>query len=158
MLTFLKKLQTVLNNCWETNYTSIISQSVTDISRRDLLELDIPNEGLPVTSKPYSVPFKHREFMDQVIKQLDKAGIISRSMSNWSSPILIVPKKDERPVPTKPNSSLSNPIKPKKEFNLRLRIDYRKLNSQIVTARQINHMVAYERSLQTIHHLPLKTY
>ena len=32
---------------------------------------------------------------------------------------------------------MSNPTKPKKEFNLRLCMDYRKLNSCIVTARQI---------------------
>ena len=58
-------------------------------------------------------------------------------MSGWASWILIVPKKDERPVPTKPNSSMSNPTKPKKEFKLRLCINYRKLNSHIVTARKI---------------------
>ena len=75
--------------------------------------------------------------MDQEIKQLEEAGIISRSISDWASPILVVPKKDERPVPTKPNSSSSNLAKPKKEFNLRLCINYRKLDSHIVTARQI---------------------
>ena len=75
--------------------------------------------------------------MDQEIKQLEEAGIISRSMSDWASLILIVPKKDKRPVPIKPNSSMSNPTKPKKEFNLRFCINYRKLNSHIVTARHI---------------------
>ena len=118
-------------------YTSIISQSTTDIGRTNLLELDIPTEGLPIASKLYLVLLKYREFTDQEIKQLEEAGIISRSMSDWASPILIVPKKDERPVPIKPNSSTSNPIKPKKEFNLRLCINLRKLNSCIVTARQI---------------------
>ena len=75
--------------------------------------------------------------MDEEIKQLEEAGIITKSMSDWASPILVVPKKDERPVPTKSNSSTSNPTKPKKEFNPRLCIDYRKLNNHTAAARQI---------------------
>ena len=51
-------------------------------------------------------------------------------MSDWASPILVVPKK---PVPQDSQSSS------KKQFNLRLCIDYRKLNSQIVMARQIKY-------------------
>ena len=75
-----------------------MSQSTTDISRTNLLELDIPTEGPPIASKPYSVLLKS---VDQEIKQLEKTGIISRSMSDWASLIHIVPKKDERLVPKK---------------------------------------------------------
>ena len=75
--------------------------------------------------------------MDREITQLEEVGIISRTMSDWASPILVVSKKDERPIPTKLNSSMGNSTKPKKEFNLRHCINYRKLNSHIVTARQI---------------------
>ena len=49
-------------------------------------------------------------------------------MSDWASPILVVPKK---PAPQDPKSSS------KKQFNLRLCIDYRRLNSQIITVRQV---------------------
>ena len=49
-------------------------------------------------------------------------------MSNWASPILIVPKK--------PDLYASN-TKDNKQFNLRLCIDYCKLNNRILTARQI---------------------
>ena len=66
--------------------------------------------------------------MDEEIQQLEDAGIISRSMSDWASPILVVHKK---PVPQDPKSSN------KKQFNLRLYIDYRKLNSQIITVRLV---------------------
>ena len=45
-----------LKELLEMKYTSIILQSATDITRTDLLELDIPTEGLPIASKPYSVP------------------------------------------------------------------------------------------------------
>ena len=57
-------------------------------------------------------------------------------MSNWASPILVVLKKDVRAATTVLKSSTNNHTKHKK-FNLRLCIDYRKLNSCIVTARQI---------------------
>ena len=66
--------------------------------------------------------------MDEEIQQLEDAGIISRSMSDWASPISVVPKKPTPQDPKSPN---------KKEFSLRLCINYRKLNSQIITARQV---------------------
>ena len=118
----------------ETKYVSIISQSATDIGRTNFLELDIPMEGPPITPKPYSVPLKYRKFVDQEIKQLEEAGIISRSMSNWASPILVVPKTDETGAPTVQKSSTNNHVKHKQEFHLRICIDHGKLNSCIVTA------------------------
>ena len=121
----------------ETKYVSIISKSATDIGRTNLLELDIPMKGPTITSKPYSVPHKYREFLHQEIKHLEEAGIISRNMSHWASPILVVPKKEKRAAPTVPKSSMNNHTKHKKKFSLRLCINYRKLNSHIVTARQI---------------------
>ena len=101
----------------------------------NLLELDILTEGPPIASKPYTVPLKYMELIDQEIKHLEEAGIISRIMSDWASSILVVPKKDECPVSTKPNSSMSNSTKQKKDFNLRFCVDNRKLNCHIVTAR-----------------------
>ena len=49
-------------------------------------------------------------------------------MSNWASPILVMPKK--------PDLNASS-TKDNKQFNLRLCIDYHKLNKRILTARQI---------------------
>ena len=66
-----------------------------DIGRTNLIKLDIPTEGPPIASKLYTVPLKYGEFVDHEIKQLEETGIISRSMSNWASPILVVPKKEE---------------------------------------------------------------
>ena len=85
------KLQELLDR----KYIHIMSQTTTDIGRTNLIELDIPTEGPPIASKPYTVPLKYHEFMDYKIKQLEEAGIISQSMSNWASPILVVPKKEE---------------------------------------------------------------
>ena len=117
-----------LNTLLEEKYWDIVSKSVTDISRTNLIELDIPTEGPCVSCRPYSILLKYRDFVDGEIKQLEDTGIISRSMSDWASPILVVTKK---PASQDPKSSS------KKQFNLRLCIDYRKLNSQISTASKV---------------------
>ena len=49
-------------------------------------------------------------------------------MSNWASPVLVVPKKPDL------NASKT---KDNKQFILRVCIDYHKLNNRILTARQI---------------------
>ena len=111
-----EKLCTLLKE----KYNSIVSKSATDIGRTNLIELDIPTDGPCMSSRPYSIPLKNRDFMDEEIQQLEDAGIISRSMSDSASPILVVPKK---PMPQDPSPSN------KKQFNLILCIDCRKLNS-----------------------------
>ena len=66
----------------------------------------------PITSKPYTLPLKHYEWVQREIETLEKAGIIERSISPWASPIVIVPKK-------------SAPGKPPRR---RMCIDYRRIN------------------------------
>ena len=51
----LSKLQHLL----EVKYNAIISKAATDIGRTNLIKLDIPTEGPPIASKPYSVPLKY---------------------------------------------------------------------------------------------------
>ena len=84
-----------LKEIFHIKYTSIMSQTAMDIGRTNLIELDILTEGKPIASKPYTVSLKYHEFVDHEIKQLEEAGIISRSMSNWANPILVVPKKED---------------------------------------------------------------
>ena len=47
----------------------------------------------PVSSRPYTLPLKHYEWVQREIESLEWAGVIKKSMSNWASPIVIVPKK-----------------------------------------------------------------
>ena len=63
-------------------------------------------------------------------------------MSNWATPILVVPKK--------PDLNASNT----KQFNLRLCINYWKLNNRILTARQIK---AYGKLGKVVANCPLPT-
>ena len=120
----LNKLQHLL----EAKYSTIVSKSTTHIGRTSLIKLDIPTESPPIACKPYSLPLKYQDFIDQEIKHLEDAGIISYLMSNWASPILVVPKK--------PVLNTSN-TKDNKQFNFRLCTNYCKLNIRILTARQI---------------------
>ena len=100
MLVFPEVAKRRLQQLLDIKHDNIVSKSATDISRTNLIELDIPTEGLPVASKPYTVPLKYREFVEHEIKQLKEAEIISRSLSDWASPILVVPRKrSEQRIP-----------------------------------------------------------
>ena len=109
------KLNTVLNN----EFTCIISKSPTNFGRTNLVEMDPPTTGPPVTTKPYTIPLKYKSFIDEEIKILEDAGYISKSLSDWASPICIVKKPD----PTQPH-----------KLQLWMCINYRKVNQSLVTA------------------------
>ena len=102
-----------------------------DIGRTNMIKLDIPTEGPLITSKLYTVPLKYCKFVNHEIKQLEEVGIISQSMSDWASPILVVPTKWDhmKTITSQGNNS--------GKFNVWLCINYRKLNSHIQTICQI---------------------
>ena len=75
----------------------------------------------PVSSRPYTLPLKHYEWVQREIESLEWAGVITKSMSKWASPIVVVPKK-------------SAPREPPKR---RLCVDFRKVNElqqEVITA------------------------
>ena len=76
-----------------TEFKCIISTSSADFGRTNLVEMDLPTMGLPVMSKPYTIPLKYKSFIDDEIKLLEDAGCISTSQSDWTSPICIVKKR-----------------------------------------------------------------
>ena len=47
----------------------------------------------PVSSRPYTLPLKHYEWVQREIESLECASVITKSMSKWASPIVLVPKK-----------------------------------------------------------------
>ena len=74
----------------------------------------------PVSSRPYTLPLKHYEWVQKETESLEQAGVITKSMSPWASPIAIVPK-------------MSSPREPLKR---RLCVDFRKVNElqqQVIT-------------------------
>ena len=103
-------------------YGEAFSKSNEDISRTKLVKMNIDTgDSPPVSSRPYTLPLKHYEWVQREIKPLEHAGVITKSMSKWASPIVIVPKK-------------SAPREPPKR---RLCVDFRKvyeLQQQVITA------------------------
>ena len=88
----------------------------------ELVKMDIDTGDSPlVSSRPYTLPLKHYEWVQREIESLECAGVITKSMSKWASPIVIIPKK-------------SAPGEPPKR---RLCVDFRKVNElqqEVITA------------------------
>ena len=94
-------------------YGEAFSKNNEDIGRIKLVEMDIDTgDSPPVSSRPYTLPLKHYEWVQREIESLEHASVITKSMSKWASPIVIVPKK-------------SAPREPPKR---RLCVDFRKVN------------------------------
>ena len=78
--------------CERYGYT--FSKNNEDIGRKKLVKMDIDTgDSPPVSSRPYKLPLKHYEWVQGEIESLERAGVITKSMSKWASPIVVVPKK-----------------------------------------------------------------
>ena len=103
-------------------YGDAFSKNNEDIGRTKLVKMDIETgDSLPVSSRPYTLPLKHYEWVQREIESLEHAVVITKSMSKWVSPVVVVPKK-------------SAPSKPPKRM---LCVDFRKVNElqqEVITA------------------------
>ena len=61
------KLNTMLTN----KFAEIISKSATDFGQTNLIEMDLPTTGPPVSTKLYTIPLKFKAFIDEEIKLLE---------------------------------------------------------------------------------------
>ena len=95
-------------------YNDIFSKDSSDIGKTPLITMEIETGDSPlVCQRPYNLPLKHVDWVQKELDTLEKAGVITRSVSPWASPIVIVPKRTNMGEP------------PKK----RLCVDYRVINS-----------------------------
>ena len=86
-------------------FDCIISKGSGDIGKTLLVEMDIDTgNSPPIASRPYTLPLKHYEWVRNEITTLERAGIITKSISPWASPVVIVLKKSSpQRTPTKKN-------------------------------------------------------
>ena len=115
-------------------YGQAFSKHNEDIGRTKLVKMDVDTgDSPPVSSRPYTLPLKHYEWVQKEIESLECAGVITKSMSPWASPIVIVPKM---PAPGQPQKR-------------RLCVDFRKVN-------KLQHVITEGKSKGqiSIHPLP----
>ena len=74
--------------------TEIFSKNSEDIGRTNLITMDIDTDDHPpICQKPYTLALKHYEWVQKEVEQLERAGDITRSVSPWAIPIVIILKK-----------------------------------------------------------------
>ena len=75
-------------------YNDIFSRDSSDIGKTPLITMEIETgDSPPVCQRPYNLPLKHIDWVQKELDTLEKAGVITRSVSPWASPIVIVPKR-----------------------------------------------------------------
>ena len=104
-------------------YEKVFSKYSADIGKTPIIQMEIDTgDNPPVSQRPYSLALRHVEWVRHELEALEKAGVITRSISPWASPIVIVPKK-------------SAPGEPPKR---RMCVDYRALNSLLPLVTKAN--------------------
>ena len=114
-----KKLDNIIDE-----YSDIFSKDQYDIGASTHPPVEIPTEGPPCISAPYTIPLEFKPWADNTINKLLEAGMIQQTMSTWASPVIIVPKKGLE-VSKDPGTPL--PVTAK----LRMVCGYRKLNKKL---------------------------
>ena len=83
-------------------YNDIFSKDSSDIGKTPLITMEIESgDSPPVCQRPYNLPLKHIDWVQKELDTVEKAGVITRSVSPWASPILIVPKRTAPGEPPK---------------------------------------------------------
>ena len=75
--------------------SDLFAKSDLDTGRTDLVKMEIDTQDHPaIKQNPYRLPYNQRQMVEDHINELLKAGIIQPSNGPWSSPLVIVDKKD----------------------------------------------------------------
>ena len=104
-------------------FDDIISKGSDDIGKSLLIKMDIDTgDSPPIASKPYTLSLKHYDWVQKEITKLERAGIITRSISPWASPVVILPKKSA----------------PGEPLQRRMCVDFRRLNKQLPEVKNMS--------------------
>ena len=73
----------------------IMSSSSNDLGYTKCIKMNTETDinVPPIASKPYTLPLKHQEQVIKELEDLEKPGIIQRSLSPCAPPIVIIPQK-----------------------------------------------------------------
>ena len=96
-------------------YQNTFSKSPYDLGNTSLVEctIDLIPGTRPIKQRPYRLPLAKRQAAESEIQAMADRNLIEPSNSPWSSPVIIVPKKNGE---------------------IRFCIDYRKLNEVTIKA------------------------
>ena len=109
-------------------YSDVFAQSDSDLGRTDLLEHAIDTQGhAPIFQRPYRVPEAQRKVIETHVKDMAHRGVIRPPKSPWSSPVVLVGKKDG---------------------STRFCVDFRKVNA--VTRKDVYPLPRIDETLDTL--------
>lgn len=109
-------------------YADVFALNKSELGCCDLVQHKIDTHGhSPIKLQPYRIPVIQRDKVAQMIDEMRAQGVVKPSSSPWSSPIVLVPKKDG---------------------SLRFCVDYRRLNS--VTKKDVYPLPRIEDILVTL--------
>ena len=113
-------------------YPKVFSKGNEDI---DTMDIDTGHSP-PVSSHLYTLALKHHQWAQEKIEMLEHAGVITKSMSPWASPIVVVPKKSQPGEP------------PKKRLCIRKSTTYSRQLSQKANQKVVYHWFHYQRYIR----------
>ena len=103
-------------------YKDVFSTNSSDVEKTPLVEMEIDMGYCPpITPKCYILPLKHAPQVQKELEILEKVGVIVRSVSPCTSPIVVVPKG-------------TAPGEPHKK---RLCVDYRAVNGLLSPVKRL---------------------
>ena len=73
----------------------IFASKDSQLGHTDTIKMKIDTgDHPPIKLRPYRTPLNKRAIIDEAVDEMLDAGIIQRSRSPWSFPVVIVDKKD----------------------------------------------------------------
>ena len=111
-------------------YQDVFALDNSELSSTDLVQHHIETGDVkPIRQHPRRIPFALREKVDEMVQDMLEQGVIQHSQSPWSSPIVLVAKRDG---------------------TTRFCVDYRKLNS--VTKMDVFPLPRIDDSIDILSH------
>ena len=78
-----------------TENRDLFAQTDAELGHTDTVKMKLDTgEHPPIKMKPYRTPLNKRAVIDNTVDEMLEAGIIRRSRSPWSFPVVVVDKKD----------------------------------------------------------------